>query len=210
MKLYNKVFVGITVVSIILVALAVASVVSEDWHEKIGKVYICFYAKVTSISDEQLAAVFMGGRITWEQVELLKNNYEIYGIERTDEEIIQKLAVNELLMKEAKTHGILVEDERIDEEINKALHSIKKDPEALKKFNDYLDAAGITEEEYVEKARPVYKRLLMIGMYKKQVLEPQFMERIMEEPEKEHETFEAFYKSYREELLDNAHICYCR
>ena len=110
----------------------------------------------------------------------------------------------------SEKNNITVKDEEVRKTIDYQLGLMKEDTTTYQGFQNYLKGANMTEEEYVELTTPIYKRLMMKGVFKYKILKPEFEKSTNLSEEKFHNEFEDYCKEYEEELLDHAQIKYLK
>lgn len=100
-----------------------------------------------------------------DSVERFKLNSSLTANTPSEEEMLDKMIINELLFQKAKELGLLASEEEVEEKI-------KITREALGEENfmePYLEGLGLTTEEYLEVVRDSILRSLSIGNLKRQI-----------------------------------------
>ena len=197
----NKFF--IIVISTLLVIITASAIVlanTENIGARFGSIFKLF--KADHKDSENIVFQSDEITITEDEIKYYKEMNRINKLELSDEDIKKNLITNALLLKEAEKAGVSLTDEEVKKYMTQNIEGALKDPENT--FNSFLESAGMTKEEYLEKAFPVYKRNFIIGKYKSFCLKPKFNEENRSLNEKERkEQFEEFYKQYKEKLYND-------
>ena len=204
----KKRFSIILTLALLVIIMVSASAFKDDPFTMLGEFYDDNIKGKTEADDSEVLAVVNGKNITQKLVDGYMTSYEIVGEKKSKEEIIEKIATDILLTKEAQEHDITVSDDEVSKVIEDQM-KLLKETTTYKEFQNYLSGADITEEEYIKIVTPIYKKLLIQGKYKNEILRREFQEKNSDIQESEfHNAFEEYYQKYKEELFDNAEIEY--
>ncbi len=190
----------ICVISILVLALTVSAIVfatSDNKGALLGQIF-----KQYKVDQKDSGGKVYESEdiiITEDQLQYYKAMYSLDGVSKSDEEIKKKLITDMLLLEEAEKAGITLTDEEVKYNMEQTREGLHKSDETL--FISFLENAGMTEEEYWEKAFPVYKKAYIIGKYKKFYLEEKFRENNASLKDEDFNTeFAEYYSQYCEEL----------
>lgn len=76
----------------------------------------------------------------------------------SDSEILNKIIERQVIYKSAQIDGITVTDEELSNAIQKAKDTIKSYDEQYNSFQVYIKGLNMTEDQYWESVKPVYKK----------------------------------------------------
>lgn len=188
---------------LVLAALSAVYVIASNDNKGIllGQIYKQHNSDKESTESK---IIYQSGNIsiTDEQINYYKSLYAIDGFNISDEEIIKKLVTDTLLYEEALKSGITLSDDEALENMKAVRETIKDDPEGYKTYQSFIESSGLTEDEYWEKALPVYKKAYTIGKYRN-YLKDRFRE---DNPDIEEESlpiaFQEYWGKYKEGLYN--------
>ena len=188
------------VISILVLALTVSAIVyatSDNKGALLGQIFKQY--KVDQRGSGGKVYESEDITITEDEIQYYKAMYSLDGVSKSDEEIKKKLIKDRLLLKEAEKAGVTLTDEEVKYNMEQTREGLHKSDETL--FISFLENAGMTEEEYWEKAFPVYKKAYIIGKYKKFYLKEKFRENNASLKDEDFNTeFAEYYSQYCEEL----------
>ena len=198
---------SLIVIIIVLVMLSTILIIASD---KSPFSTIGDYAKIffnDKKENSKVMARVNGLPIMEEEIGLIKQSYEAFGQDVTTEALVKRQAIDLLLVEEALQNNISVSLETAEEKARFEINKLKENKVEKQRFTDYINAAGLSEDDYIEIALPIYQKALTIGEYKYKILKPQFIEANpnLSDWELQNE-FEAFYTNYKEELYKNSDV----
>lgn len=133
----------------------------EQSAEQMGKVY--------EKQDYEYDVLSKDNEIPKEAIEDKVQQIKAMGDETDEKELYDKVAEDEkekkALYLAACEDGIEVTEEEIDEVIEKVQLTLSDSEEVSSQLNAFIEGASMTEGEYWEEVRDVYKRNLMIQKY---------------------------------------------
>ena len=153
----KKRFSIILTLALLVIIMVSASAFKDDPFTMLGKFYKDNIKGKTEADDSEVLAVVNGKNITQKLVDGYMTSYEIVDEEKSKEEIIEKIATDILLTKEAQEHDITVSDDEVSKVIEDQMKLLKEDQATYKEIQNYLSGADITEEEYIKIVTPIYK-----------------------------------------------------
>lgn len=126
----------------------------------------------------------------------------------TDKEVLDMIVERQLLHKQAEKEGITISDEQLNNAIEKMKQDLHNDTQSYSDFKDYIAGLNITEEQYWEQSKPVYKKALAVGQLKSRLKQQYEAEHKSEDAQVVEKNFGEFYKSYVSDLKQKVKIDY--
>jgi hypothetical protein len=138
-------------------------------NDSISKAFGIKHAEIlASVGDESVATID-GEKITKKGFETYKFLVNSGEQKLSDSEMLNKIIDRQVIYKSAQRDGITVTDEEVLNAIHNAKDIITSDAERYKSFQDYIEGLNMTEEQYWESVKPVYKKALICGKYKNEL-----------------------------------------
>jgi len=157
---------------------------------------------------EEVVAIVNGKEIKSKNVKAIKEAQEIMNINKSEKEIIETIIIDHLLLKESEKHNITVTDEEVNNIIEFQKEALSNNKETYSELTDYVKALDMTEEEYWQMLRPIYKKRAILGKHK-QLLKEEFINSNKNSLNKNtniNNLFEEYYIEYKGNLLKNADV----
>jgi len=201
MKLITKISI-IAAIAVVSTIAIVSVTLGSDNHTLLGKIY-----KQANTEKSQVVAKVNGKEIKSNSIEAMINSFELTGQKKSKKEIIEKIVIDELLLQQAEQNNIVISDEELNSVLEQLKDNFPRDEEGYKNFKNTLNGMGISEDEYWDMARPVYKKVFTIGKFKNKILRQDFLAKNTDIPEHEkNDKFEEYYLKYKKDLLDKNNI----
>jgi hypothetical protein len=205
MKTKKKAIIYLCLVLIFVISsIVIISASDQNPFTILGKMSKDYFTNTNS-NGEKAIAYINNIPINESDVLLIKQSYEAFGKEITKEDIIKDLAIKILLMQKAEENGITVSDEAAEQHARMEIDKLKEDKAEYNNFINYINAAGFSEDEYINLAIIYYKKALILGKYKNDVIKQKFMDENRSLTGQElNNAFEKYYSNLGEELFANA------
>jgi parvulin-like peptidyl-prolyl isomerase len=154
-------------------------------------------------------AVVDGTEILSKDLEILKISSDLAEKEVDEAEALDKLIEKQLVYNAAIESGIDVSDSEVDRIIEQTKQALEQDDDANAQQAEYIAGLGISEEEYWEMVKPIYKKMLIMGKYKNSFIKEQFIkENNITDAKAIEQEYAEYFKEHVESLKSKANIEY--
>lgn len=121
-------------------------------------------ADVQKVSDDKkIVATINGIDETEKGFNTYKTTMNQNGKKYSDKELLDKIIKKDVLYSKAIDEGLVATDKEIDACVDEAKKAIQQDENQYSFLKSYLKEMGLTEDEYWEGSKEVYKQSLSIG-----------------------------------------------
>lgn len=96
-------------------------------------------------------------------IEYQKESSKASGVIKSDKDIINEILGNKLMLREAEKAGISIDDNTVKKYMDDLRNNLPRDEAGYEEYKQFIANSGWTEDEYWEKAFPVYKDAYIIG-----------------------------------------------
>lgn len=194
MSVKKKSIFAISLVLVLIVSLLIVYAVDKSSNMSlVGK-----RLKEIRSKEDKIIVTVDGKKITQNEFDVQKISRELGKTNLSDKEILDSLIEKQVVYNEAIKKGITISEEKIDEIIKLNQESIKQNPEYYEQLKGIIDGLGVTEDQYWIDAKPIYKKILIMGEYKNNFLKAKFMEE-----NKDISNINEKYKEYYKKHIDN-------
>lgn len=196
-----------TVLICVIAALAVMIAVTGDFGSKAGEdAGKMIHDLQSGYSGDTIVMTVNGTGFSEREFQIYKSTMNNAQASYTDEQLLDRLARQQVLFDEAKRRGLAATEAEIDEAINMAKDILQQSDQAENRafLKSYIEQLGMTEDEYWASIRPAYEKSLSIGK-----LHDELRSELAASENKASvstDEWNDYYKSYTDQLVDNASI----
>lgn len=151
--------------------------------------------------DDEYIATVNDAKVYRSEFESYKSGYELTENQFTDEDILDKLVVQEVVIQEAKKLGFTATEEEIDAFVNETMDLVYGDEAALSIITEFNESAGISMDEYQIRCREIGEVVILSKKLKESIKDEWLLL-------KTDTNFETYYDDYVDSLCDAADIEY--
>ena len=164
---------------------------------------------ITNKNNGSILAKVNGKPIESYDVDNYLESYRMFDIKKSKRELVDKIIMDILLIDEAEKTNITVSDEDIDREINLIKESLLKDDKTYKGIKEFMIGSQLSEDEYWEMIKPIYRKRFTIGKLKNIYLREKFVNSNPDiNPSELDKKFEVYFNEFKEDLIKKAKIEY--
>lgn len=113
------------------------------------------------------------------------------------------------MLKKAVKAGVSIDNKTVKEYMDDIRTNLPRDKKGYEEFKQFIANSGWTEDEYWEKAFPVYKNAYIVGKYKKEYLLPQFKNKNKDLSGPEFtKKFNEYFNQLKKDIIKDAKVEY--
>lgn len=191
----------------VIAALSITIAVTANFESKAGEEAGQTIHNIQSAySGDVIVMTVNGTSFSEKEFQIYKSTMSNAQTSYTDEQLLDRLARQQVLFDEAKRRGLTATEAEIDEAINMAKDILQQSDQSENRafLKSYIKQLGMSEDEYWASIRPAYKKSLSIGN-----LQDKLRSELAASEGKEYVSMDEwndYLKNYTDQLINSASI----